>query len=254
MATKEFSPWLSAPSATNKKWINTAYGGYNKCVIINDATGSCLANCVGWAWGRWVGLVGKNHRLSRSNAEDWFVNTADGYQRGQAPKLGAVICWRGGRVGDNRDGRGHVGIVEKIYSDKSVLCSMSDYGGARFYTMKLKPPYYLSGLNFQGFIYTPTTYIEKKAEAKKKEVTCTGVATHYSAALAGTYKTTAALHCRDAAGTNHASLVVIPKGTKVRCYGYYSIAGGVKWPCIQFTLNGTTYTGFSSADYLTKIS
>lgn len=254
MATKVFTPWLSAPAATNRKWINTAYGGYNKCITINPATGSCLANCVGWAWGRWVTLVGKNHKLSRSNAEDWYGNTADGYTRGKTPKLGAVICWRGGRVGDNSDGRGHVGIVEKIYSDKSILCSMSDYGGSRFYTMKLKPPYALAGLTFQGFIYTPTTYVEKtNSSSTKKEVTCKHPAAYYSATVAGTYKTTAALHCRDGAGTKYASLAVIPKGTKVKNYGYYSVDGGVKWLCIQFTLNGTTYTGFSSKDYLQKI-
>lgn len=253
MATKEFTPWLSAPATTNLKWINTAYGGYNKCIVITNS-GSCLPNCVGWAWGRWVGLVGKDHKLSRSNAEDWYVNTADGYKRGQTPKLGAVVCWRGGRVGDNTDGRGHVGIVEKIYSDGSILCSMSDAGGSRFYTMKLKKPYSLSGLIFQGFIYTPTTYVEKtNTSSNKKEVSCSGYATSFSASLAGTYKTTAALNCRDAAGTGYKSLVVIPKGTKVKNYGYYSVAGGVKWLCIQFALNGTTYTGFSSIEYLKRV-
>lgn len=259
MATKEFSPWLSAPAKTNLKWIHTSYGGYNKCILIDEDDGSCLPNCVGWAWGRWVGLVGKSHKLSRSNAEDWYVNTSDGYKRGSTPKLGAVICWRGGRVGDNTDGRGHVGIVEKIYSDGSILCSMSDAAvgyskGTRFYTMKLSKPYSLAGLTLQGFIYTPTTYVEKKnTSSKKKEVTCTGYANSYSASLAGTYKTTAALNCRDAAGTSHKSLVVIPKGTKVKNYGYYSTVGGVKWLCIQFTLNGTTYTGFSSIEYLKRV-
>ena len=41
-------------------------------------------------------------------------------------------------------------------------------------------------------------------------------------------------------------------GTTVRNYGYYNTVGGVKWLYIQVTLGGTTYTGFSSSQYLKK--
>ena len=71
--------------------------------------------------------------------------------------------------------------------------------------------------------------------------------------LAGTYKTTAAnLKCRDGAGTNHKILCAMPLGTKVQCYGYYSLVGSSKWLYIQFTLDGVQYTGFASANYLKK--
>lgn len=246
-----YEPRTTAPATNNKNWIHYSKGGYNYAILISG--NSCLPNCVGYVWGRWRELLGKKHALSVNNAED-FWGKADGYKRGQKPKLGAVICWRGGKAGDPSDGRGHVGIVEDdTYSDGSILCSMSDAGGSRFYTMKLKPPYKLAGMTLQGFIYPPVTYTAKK-ESKPKEVTATAYATHFNASLAGSYKTTAALHCRNGAGTNQKSLVVIPKGKTVKCYGYYSVSGGVKWLCIQFTLNGTTYTGFSSAEYLTKIS
>lgn len=73
-------------------------------------------------------------------------------------------------------------------------------------------------------------------------------------ALAGTYKVTASggLHIRNGAGTNKASLAVLPSGTQVKNYGYYTAAGGVKWLYVQATLSGTTYTGFCSQSYLKK--
>lgn len=70
--------------------------------------------------------------------------------------------------------------------------------------------------------------------------------------LAGSYVTTADLYCRNGAGTNKRALVLIPKGTKVKNYGYYTAFGGVRWLYIDFTLNGVQYIGFSSGVYLTR--
>lgn len=70
--------------------------------------------------------------------------------------------------------------------------------------------------------------------------------------LIGTYTATADLRCRNGAGTGKQSLVVMPKGTKVQNHGFYTQVGNTKWLYIQFTLNGTQYTGFSSGDYLKR--
>ena len=70
--------------------------------------------------------------------------------------------------------------------------------------------------------------------------------------IAGTYTATADLHLRDGAGTDKKSLVVMPKGTRVQNYGYYTRVGSTRWLYIQFTLNGVQYTGFSSGDYLRR--
>lgn len=72
--------------------------------------------------------------------------------------------------------------------------------------------------------------------------------------LAGTYavNATSGLHIRNGAGTSKASLAVLPNGTKVRNYGYYTLTGGVKWLYVQVTYNGITYTGFMSSQYLRK--
>lgn len=86
-----------------------------------------------------------------------------------------------------------------------------------------------------------------------KEVKATEYAQYGpDASLAGTYKTTANLYMRNGAGTNKKALVLIPKGTAVRCYGYYNKSGSVKWLYIEVTLDGVKYTGFSSSEYLKK--
>lgn len=84
------------------------------------------------------------------------------------------------------------------------------------------------------------------------KVTATCSAQKFDKTLAGTYKTTANLYCRNDAGTNKKALCLIPKGTAVQNYGYYSLYNGTKWLYIQFTMDGIVYTGFSSSSYLTK--
>ena len=118
-----------------------------------------LPNCTCYAWGRFWEESDPDRtytnppRLSTSDAEDWYGYTADGYQRGQEPQLGAVICFADGPY----SGDGHVAIVEQINADGSIVTSNSAYGGAYFYTQTLQPPNYLpaAGYVFQGFIYNP---------------------------------------------------------------------------------------------------
>lgn len=153
-----YTPRLSAPSTTDKYWIKSP-SGYNNCIRISG--NATIPNCVGYAWGRFMEIGGVTTcKLSTRNAEKWWGNTADGYARGQTPKLGAVICWRKGSATDGNDGAGHVAIVEQINSDGSIVTSNSAYNGKRFYTQTLKPPLYTwnSAYTLQGFIYNP--YVE----------------------------------------------------------------------------------------------
>lgn len=86
-----------------------------------------------------------------------------------------------------------------------------------------------------------------------KTVKATEAARCFLKTLAGTYTVTASsLNVRNGAGTTKKKLVAIPKGTKVKCYGYYTSVSGTAWLCVQFTYNGTTYTGFASSKYLKK--
>lgn len=85
-----------------------------------------------------------------------------------------------------------------------------------------------------------------------KKVTASCYAAKKDTSLSGTYVTTANLYCRNDAGKNKKALCLIPKGTEVKNYGFYSVADGVKWLYIQFTMDGVQYTGFSSIEYLKK--
>ena len=158
-----FTPRLTAPSQTDLHWIKTTHGGYNRCIEIDEDTGSVLPNCTGYAWGRFLeenNLTDCN--LSRANAEVWYSNIIDGYSRGQTAKLGAVICWESSQSG------GHVAIVEEIKSNGNIVTSNSAYDGTRFYTQTLSPPNYNIGsaYTFQGFIYSPNDFGEEKSKKR----------------------------------------------------------------------------------------
>lgn len=78
-------------------------------------------------------------------------------------------------------------------------------------------------------------------------------ARNFLKSLAGTYKVTASsLNVRNGAGVAKKKMVAIPKGTAVKCYGYYTSVLGTKWLYIQFTYKGVNYTGFASSKYLAK--
>ena len=78
-------------------------------------------------------------------------------------------------------------------------------------------------------------------------------AQNFSKELTGIYIVTAnTLNIRYGAGTAKFIMTTIPKGTKVKCYGYYTNAVNTSWLYIQFTYAGKQYTGYASAKYLTK--
>lgn len=164
--SKVFKPRLTAPSTSDKNYIKNTKGGLNPCIEVLN--GSVMPNCVGYTWGRWRELLGHNHKLSIYNAEVWYGNSGDGYQRSQKPKLGSVICWGQGALHTGADGAGHVAVVEDVKSDGTIITSNSAYKGSRFYLRTLKPPYSMGGnFKFQGFIHPPVDFV-KKTDTKPK--------------------------------------------------------------------------------------
>lgn len=94
--------------------------------------------------------------------------------------------------------------------------------------------------------------VQVQDQSISKKVTATGKAHKFDNGLVGTYTTTENLYCRDDSGTNKKALCLIPKGTKVKCYGYYNLINNIRWLYIQFVMDGIQYTGFSSIRYLKK--
>lgn len=166
----KFIERTTAPEDTNKYYINTSKGGYNKCIIINTKNGLCIPNCTGFAYGRFMEEQGiTNCSLPTSNAETWIKNNTK-YKTGSIPKLGAVAIWSKGIIGNGKDGAGHDAIVERIYSDGSFLTSNSAYKSTKFYTKKINKYKFMLGYKFQGFIYPDVEFETKSNEDIAKEV------------------------------------------------------------------------------------
>lgn len=72
----------------------------------------------------------------------------------------------------------------------------------------------------------------------------------YSKSLSKEFTTTAKLNMRASAGTSGTKITVLPKGTKVRCYGYYTSKLSIKWLLVSVIINNIKYTGFCCKTYL----
>lgn len=274
--TVSFVPRLTRPEAGNKYYITKAAGGYSDAVKGSPTDSACnvLSNCVGYAYGRFNEIIGEGacKHLRPVNAEN-FIQYKGALEVGMEPRLGACMVWQKGNTLKGTDGAGHVAIVEKIVSSTEIVTSESGWGASKpFWTQTRKKGSgnwgQGSGYKFLGFIYNPaaccqgTTISGGSAPTTTKpavtpsvtEKKATKAAKSFSKSLAGTYSVTAGsgLHIRDGAGTGEKSLALLPCGTKVRNYGYYTQIGNVKWLYIQVSYNGVTYTGFSSAEWLKK--
>lgn len=102
--------------------------------------------------------------------------------------------------------------------------------------------------------YASKTTTTTKPSTPANKVVATESAQSFNRNLAGSYKVTAnnGLHLRNGAGVTKKSLVVLPKGTVVKNYGYYTSVLGAKWLYIQVTYKGIQYTGFTSSKHLKK--
>ena len=144
----------------NKYYITTSQGGYNKAIQgkPTKAGANVLANCVGYANGRFAEIIGKDcieYQLI-CNAEN-FIEKAKGYglQISSTPTLGGIMVWEGkGSLA------GHVAIVERIDSNNQIFTSESAYGGSAFYN---KTRYNCNGnwdmgsnYSFRGCIVNPS--------------------------------------------------------------------------------------------------
>lgn len=167
---REYIARLTQPEPDDKCWINTGYGGYNRAIVITQscryAVGSCLPNCVGYVWGR-VYECSKQYgtelptvaTLSIDDANTFYdhrKNANNAWARGDYPRLGAVICYDGGK-------HGHVGMVEKINfkADGTIENIKIGEGAWLQYVFFLNTKYpsnnyrYNSSYETQGFIYPP---------------------------------------------------------------------------------------------------
>lgn len=236
----------------NDAWCATATSAaFIACGLAGKAGSGALFEAVECSCGSMIDLAKKQGIWVES---DSYV-----------PQVGDVVLydWDDSGVGNCTGWPEHVGVVCSVSNSGFSVIEGNKNSNVGYREMQVNGKYIRGFItpNYKKFATTaatkPTTQTTTGSSTaskpvQTKKVTATGYASKFNKSLAGTYKTTDALHCRNGAGTTNRSLVVIPKGTKVQCYGYYSMVGKTKWLYIQFTLNGVQYTGFSSADYLRK--
>jgi len=173
-----FTPIRALPSNLFPWWISSdpGYPGINPCRVMVNSTGSVIPNCTGWAWGAFAyhaGLMSGCELPGDRNAKDWYTDSRISYNRGETPKLGAVLCMR-----NTGTGFGHVAVVEEIAEDGSYIwCSESNYEHWNFpfrYVKRYRDRNWNNNnddnpedwpdsedylwMVFQGFIYAPADY------------------------------------------------------------------------------------------------
>ena len=84
---------------------------------------------------------------------------------------------------------------------------------------------------------------------EKKVIKCTSYAEKKDLNFSGTYTTTSDLNLRQGPGMHHAVMTVIPKGAKVKCYGYYTY-NDVTWLNVRYETDKVIYEGFASKLFL----
>lgn len=168
-----FKVRTTKPEKGNKYYIRKENGGYSNAIKGKPTDKNCnvLANCVGYAYGRFneIGGYGYCKYLAPVNAE-LFMKYKGSCKSGSTPKVGAVMVWQKGATLSGDDGAGHVAIVEKVISNDCVYTSESGYNSSKIFwnSTRNKGKNGNWGANsnykFLGFIYNPAV---KEEDTKK---------------------------------------------------------------------------------------
>lgn len=162
------------------------------------------------------------------------------------------VVWTTGHIGVYI-GNGLAVECSPRWENKVQITAVGNIGAKNGYNTRIwKKHGHLPYVSYEKTV-TPTQP-ETVKPAPVSEVKATGAARSYNKAVAGVYTVTAGagLNVRDNAGTDSKVLVIIPKGTTVRNYGYYTVVNGVKWLYVAFSYKRVIYTGFVSECFLSR--
>lgn len=267
---------FGAPMTLSNKKRYTKNHSYNmqanRTTMINAASADtfgfdCVCLIKGILWG-WNGDKTKIY----GGASYACNNVPDVSADGMILKCNNVSTsnWSDMLIGEAVWCKGHIGVyignglaVEctPAWKNKVQITAVKNIGtksgyNARTWTKHGKLPY------IEYDILTEEKVENKATEQGKTDVGTTNqsgtkkasdAAKSFLNTLAGSYTVTASsLNVRSGAGTNKAVMVSIPKGTVVRCYGYYTSLSGVKWLYVAFNYKNILYNGFCSSAYLKK--
>lgn len=182
--------------------------------------------------------------LIGGNFDDYTVASAQMYKNKKAwytsnPKVGDQVFFK------NSTRICHTGIVYKVTSVYIYTIEGNTSGGSGVIPnggCVAKKQYKLTNPSIAG-------YGRPKYDVLPKSNTVVDSAKSFSKELSGAYQTTADLNMRCGAGTKKEKITVIPKGGKVRCYGYYTKYDGTIWYLVVYN----KHTGFVSSKYCKKL-
>ena len=152
------------PGAGNKFYITKSKGGYSSCIQGSPTDSQCnvLANCVGYACGRFNEIIGSMKYPSLNcNAENFIERARNTYglEISPVPTLGGIMVWQKGATLSGNDGAGHVAVVEKIIDSNTIYTSESGYGSSAFWNRTRRNSNGRwglgSGYTFRGCIVNP---------------------------------------------------------------------------------------------------
>lgn len=149
-----FSPRFTAPDPSEPNYA--LYYSVQYCENANTS----------YAWSRFSEILEKLCTLSRGPAQRWYLANEDGYDRGQAPNLGAVMCFT------NTEGTGGFVCVVENVGRTEVMVSMFHPDTNAFKVEKISKvdgiwkPSFGSGYFFQGFIYNPKVKVGTTTKSK----------------------------------------------------------------------------------------
>lgn len=158
------------PESGNKYYITQGAGGWSRAIVGSptDKWNNVLANCVGYAYGRYHEIAGRKEMdlYDPIDAGKIYDNAvAHGRKVSKKPSLGATLVL--GKAGEP----GHVASVEKINSDGSIVTSESGYNCSNPFWVQTRSPannYAEGGYYLKGFVHQDKTI---KATAKSTKST-----------------------------------------------------------------------------------
>lgn len=165
----------SKPESGNKFYNTVSNGGWSYCIVGNPTDKGCnvLANCVGYACGRFNEIIGSmKYPYLNCNAENFIERARQyGLEISNKPVLGGIMVWKKGATLNGDDGAGHVAIVEKIIDDNTIYTSESGYGSSAFWNSTRSNSNgrwgMASSYSFRGCIINPSIKEELQEDLSK---------------------------------------------------------------------------------------
>lgn len=160
----------------------------------------------------------EKHTLLFKKIGAWVEN------ENRTPKAGDIIFydWNDNGVGDDKGSADHVGIVEKVSGNTITVIEGNYNQSVARRTLKVNAKY-IRGYGVPKYDKEPAKTTTTTTTTNSKTTYSNGAKSFDSKYKNGkTFTTTANLHLRKGASILKKSICVMPKGTQVTWYGFYT--------------------------------